>query len=214
MMLRTALACLLAACAAWAAASGLTLGFEAWTAEGARRLQAQARVLSAPATPMAGPGSDGHTLAQLLANGRQATVVDFIYTRCTSVCSALGTAFQQMQAQLRAEAGAQGGEPAVRLLSISFDAAHDDARALRAHARLMRADPAIWRMAAAAQPADLPALLSRYGVVVIPDGQGGWEHNAALLVMDPAGRLVRIFDYDDLETALAFARSLARSQGA
>lgn len=211
-MLRTAAACLLALLLAHAAASRLTLGFEVWTAEGARRAQAQASPLPAPAVPLAGPGVDGRTLDALLADGRHATIVDFIYTRCTSVCSALGTAFQQMQAQLRAEAGA--GDPPVRLLSISFDLQHDDGPALRAHARLMRADPGIWRLARPRDAADLAALLARYQVVVIPDGQGGWEHNAALLVMDPAGRLVRVFDYDDLETALAFARSLAPHDGA
>ena len=102
-MLRTALSCLVAGLLAHAAASGLTVGYEVWTAEGARRLQAAARPLPAPAIPMAGPGVEGRTLAGLLADGRHASVVDFIYTRCTSVCSALGTAFQQMQARLLAD---------------------------------------------------------------------------------------------------------------
>lgn len=205
-MLRTALSCLVAGLLAHAAASGLTLGYEVWTAEGARRLQAAARPLPAPAIPMAGPGVEGRTLAGLLADGRHASVVDFIYTRCTSVCSALGTAFQQMQARLLAEA--PDGDPPVRLLSVSFDARHDDERALQGYAARMRAEPHLWRIARPRDGRDLAALLTRYGVVVIPDGRGGYEHNAALLVVDPAGRLVRVFDYDDLDTALAFARSL------
>ena len=51
-------------------------------------------------------------------------------------------------------------------------------------------------------------------MTVIPDGLGGYDHNAALLVMDAGGRLIRVFDYADMETALAFARSLPASGGA
>ena len=52
-------------------------------------------------------------------------------------------------------------------------------------------------------------LLKRYQVVVIPDGFGGYEHDAALLVVDPAERLVRVFDYAEQDVVLAFARSVA-----
>lgn len=47
-------------------------------------------------------------------------------------------------------------------------------------------------------------------MVVIDDGLGGYEHNAALLVVDESGRLVRIFDDTEGATALAFARALAQ----
>ena len=54
----------------------------------------------------------------------------------------------------------------------------------------------------------LQTLLDRFGVVVIPDGMGGYEHNAALLVMNGKGQLVRIFDLADLDAALVFAQGL------
>ena len=47
-------------------------------------------------------------------------------------------------------------------------------------------------------------------MVVVPDGLGGFEHNAALLVVDEQARLVRIFDDTQGDAALAFARSLLR----
>jgi protein SCO1/2 len=66
----------------------------------------------------------------------------------------------------------------------------------------------VWRFARVADPARLRLLLDAFGVTVIDDGRGGYEHNAALLVVDTRGRLVRVFDYDDLHGALYFASLL------
>jgi protein SCO1/2 len=61
------------------------------------------------------------------------------------------------------------------------------------------------------QPRQLHSgVFGRFQVVVIPDGMGGFEHNAALLVVDGRSRLVRIFDYAD--TALAWVRHLVATQ--
>ena len=43
----------------------------------------------------------------------------------------------------------------------------------------------------------------------MPDGRGDYEHNAALLVLDAQGRLVRVFDVSEQELALNYARHLA-----
>jgi len=74
------------------------------------------------------------------------------------------------------------------------------------------------RPAAASRVADAGqqrALLQRLGVVVVPDGRGDFEHNAALLVIDartPAGpQLVRVFDLAEQQLALDYARHRARS---
>jgi protein SCO1/2 len=211
-MARTALACLASLLLAWGCARWLTHDFQVWTSEGARRLEVALEPVAAPPTLMAGPASQGQTLHQLLAQERAVTIVDFMYTRCLSVCSALGTAFQQLQQEIQQPAA--GSPPApLRLLSISFDATHDDAATLARYAAKLQADPRIWRFARVAQPADNAALLRRYQVTVIPDGLGGFEHNAALLVVDAQGRLVRVFDYAELDTALAYARQVA-SRGA
>ena len=54
------------------------------------------------------------------------------------------------------------------------------------------------------------ARLRRLGVVVVPDGRGDYEHNAALLVFDARGRMVRVFDIAEQQLALDYARHLAR----
>ena len=53
------------------------------------------------------------------------------------------------------------------------------------------------------------ALLAQLGVVVIPDALGDYEHNAALLIFDAQGRMVRIFDLAEQQLALNYARHLA-----
>ena len=206
-MLRTGLLTVAVALLAFVAAWWLTDDFRVWTAEGARRLEVVEHPVRAPAIRMLAPGdAGGTTLAALFDDDAgEPAIVDFIYTRCESVCSSLGSGFQQLQRTIAANT-----QDRVRLLSVSFDPAHDDTQALAGYAARLHADARIWRFATPADARDLASLLAAYQVVVIPDGLGGYEHNAALLVIDARGRLVRIFDYSELDLALAYARSLRR----
>jgi protein SCO1/2 len=204
-MLRTALLCIVLALGGYASAAWLTHGFQAWTAEGARRLEVALQPVPAPPVRVDGPGVPDQALATLLADGNTVTIIDFVYTRCRTVCLALGTVFQQLQLALQAEPA--GGR--VRLLSISFDPGTDDPAALGKYAARMNADPSLWRFVRVADAAATRRLLDAFQVVVVPDGRGDYEHNAALLVVDQQGRLVRVFDYSDLQLALDYARSLA-----
>ncbi|UJB64615.1 SCO family protein [Acidovorax sp. YS12] len=208
-MLRTALLSTVLLLCGWAAAAWLTHGFQAWTDESARRRAVALHPVAAPAVPVQGPGVAAATLPALLAEGGGVTIADFIYTRCETVCLSLGGSFQQLQAALRADAQA-GAAPGVRLLSISFDGARDDPAALRAYARSLGADPALWRFVRVPGAGPQQALLRRLGVVVVPNGRGDFEHNAALLVFDARGRMVRVFDLAEQQLALDYARHLAR----
>src|SRR5690606_19751735 len=138
-------------------------------------------------------------------------LVVFVDARRRSGCAALGTGFQRLPARsLAPEATrAAGTAGRVRLLSFSFVRERDDPATLARYAAALDARPDTWRFAAVPDAAQLAGLLRRFQVVVIPDGLGGYEHNAALLVVDPEGRLVRIFDYARLDDAWHFARALA-----
>ncbi len=227
-MLRTAVLSSLLALAAYASSAWLTHGFQVWTAEGARRLEVALQPVAPPPVQVEGPGVPLQPLAQWLAAPGTVTVVDFIYTRCQTVCLTLGSTFQQLQADLLQErnsappaagtttAGTATADPAaapasVRLLSLSFDSAHDTPAVLQAYARRLQADPSVWQFLRVPDPAELAQLLRRFEVVVVPDGRGDYEHNAALLVVGPQGRLVRVFDIAERELALNYARHLARS---
>ena len=204
-MLRTAIVSLGLALLGGSSAAWLTEGFEVWTAEGARRLAVMRRPVNVPAVVLEGPGMTGHDLHDVLTSDGRTTIAAFVYTRCTSVCSVLGSTFQQLQRTL-----GMNGYDGVQLLSISFDPEHDDAAHLDQYAARWGADPLRWRVATAPRHDDLERLLRAFRVVVVPDGLGGYEHNAALLVIDAQGRLVRIFDDTELDAALAYARSLER----
>jgi len=204
-MWRTALATAALALLAWRSAAWITEDFRVWTAEGARRLAVAERPTVSPTVVLAGPGMPETVLRTWLSGTGRATILDFVYTRCPTVCTTLGSSFQQLQRALANDP--PGG---VKLLSISFDPRHDDLSTLQRYAALWRAEPQRWAIATVTDPAQLQALLMAFQVVVIDDGRGGYEHNAALLVLDGRGHLLRIFDHTELEPALDFARSVAR----
>lgn len=208
-MLRSALLCALLALAGYASASWLTHGFQVWTAEGARRLEIALRPVDTPDVRVDGPGTATAPLTNLLADGRTVTVVDFIYTRCQTVCLSLGGVMQQMQAALQQDE-ADHRAAAVRLLSISFDGSHDNPAVLQRYAARMKADPDLWRFVRMPEARETRRLLDAFEVVVVPDGRGDYEHNAALLVVDRQGSLVHVFDYSEQQLALDYARHLAQ----
>jgi protein SCO1/2 len=201
-LVSTLLVCALLAAGFVAAVAGLSDGFSAWTFEDLRRARAARGELQVPAA-LALRDSRGQVLRPWTEGEPGAVrIVDFIYTRCPSVCRALGSEFQQMQARL-------GEAPSPALLSVSFDIEQDDAGALAAYGALYKADPARWRVAAPRSAVERDTLLRALGVIAIPDGQGGFVHNAALHLIDGRGRLRAIYDYEAWPQALAHARSLA-----
>ncbi len=171
-----------------AALSFETDGFRVVTSAGARQLSVE----RAPQiVPNAGLIDQDGTPFTLGAYRGRAVLVDFIYTRCPTICGVLGDDFAHV---LQAIAPRQSGAP-VDLLSISFDPT-DGRQALRLYGERFGAKAPCWRIAAPADAQTRAALLRSFGVVVIPDGMGGFTHNDAVYVIDARGRLARILDRD------------------
>jgi protein SCO1/2 len=145
-------------------------------------------------------------LRQRLAADDRVWIIDFIYTRCRSVCSSLGSVYQQLQRRIL-ERGLQGQ---VGLLSVSFDPTNDDALALQDYAARTRLNPAVWDVVSLASPDDRRRLLDSFGIMVVPAPLGEFEHNAALHIVDARPRLVRIMDYDAPDQALDAALAAKR----
>lgn len=203
--LASALLCLLMLIGLVAGLQRWTDGFERWTFESRRQWQVAQGALQAPAVDLI--GSDGAPLAAWAAEPTaRAWLVDFIYTRCPSVCLSLGSHYQQMQRELQQQPNAAAG---VRLLSVSIDRAHDQPPALARYAALQKADADWWRLAVPASDTDATALLRALGVVVVPDGLGGFNHNGAIHLIDARGRLRALFDFEQWPHALDAARALA-----
>lgn len=186
-----------------------TRGFEVWTFDGRRQGQLQAGEWRAPAVALR--GSDGR-VPRWWGEGDAAPaayLVDFIYTRCPGVCRALGSEYQQMQRELAVRQEARQVPEGVHLVSISFDVDHDDPARLARVAADLHADPRYWSLAVPATRDDAHTLLRSLGVVVIPDGSGGFVHNAAIHLLDERGRLRGLYEFDQWSQALDAARRLS-----
>ena len=204
MISRTTLATVLLVLLAYGSGAWITRDFQVWTAEGARRLTVSERPVDTPLATLVGSGLVGTDLRAWLSSPGRATIVDFVYTRCPTVCTTLTSGFQHLQ-----DALAKTPDGGVKLLSISFDPLHDDEPSLQRYAAQWLANPSYWTIATVPDEVELQRLLSAFQVVVIDDGRGGFEHNAALLVIDGRGRLVRIFDATETDLALNYARAIS-----
>ena len=93
--------------------------------------------------------------------------------------------------RLTRDDAALGGH--VRLLSVSFDSAHDTPEAMAAHAATIGADPSVWRFATAA-PETVDPFAAAFGVNVIREHDGTITHNLRTAVIAPGGRVVSVHD--------------------
>jgi protein SCO1/2 len=137
-----------------------------------------------------------------------ATAVTFIYTRCPlpQYCPLMDRRFAEVQAAVKADPALAGK---VRLLTVSFDPKFDRAAVLRAHAKTLGADPAVWTFATAEETV-VDRFAAMFGVNVIREKDGTITHNLRTAVFDPSGRVSAILDNnawtaDDLARALKAA---------
>ena len=191
----------------------LTGSFEHWTFEDKRRDDAKHGRLVAPITPVRTAQGTRQTLwsipADSAVNQRSVTLVNFIYTSCPSVCQALGAEYSQMQQAL--EATSANARNSIKLVSLSFDVEHDGPAQLAAYALRHRADANAWTIAAPLTRADTRTLLQALGIVVIPDGSGGYVHNGAIHLLDRSGTVLAIYDDADWQQALAMATHVSQT---
>lgn len=178
-----------------------TEGFQVFTAEGARRYHVAQHPQALPDIELVDSRGQRFMLSSLRG---QHVVVEFIYTGCQSLCVIMAGSFGELQSTLK-----QATRNDVRLLSISFASA-DGVAQLAHYAQRMKADEAVWTLARPSRHEDIQPLLQAFGIVVIPDGKGDFEHNAALHLLDAEGRLTYIGDYDKpapIASRLGFASS-------
>ncbi|MGE5946389.1 MAG: SCO family protein [Betaproteobacteria bacterium] len=186
-ILRTLLVSVLLLVLGGAVLTVATDGFHAFTSETARRLAVQRDPPPVPAVLLETQSGARLDLTEL--RGRW-VLVDFVYTRCLTWCLALGGEFAQLQDRLAAPLA----DGRLVLLSISFDPAHDTPAELAAYQQRFRGRGHGWIAARPTSEDGLRQLLRTFGITVVPDGMGGYVHNAAIQVVDPQGRLVLILD--------------------
>ena len=167
-----------------------TAGFSAFTYETWRRVEVARE--AAPVSDWRLQDAQGD-FVHLSDWGDQTLLVGFIYTRCPSVCVALGTRYRQLQRTLQA-----GTSSGVHLLSISIDPDWDTPARLAEYRRRHGGLPGSWTVARPADAQVLGDLIKETGLRVIPDGSGGFAHSESLhWIRD--GQLLRISDWRDPE---------------
>jgi protein SCO1/2 len=121
---------------------------------------------------------------------KYALAVTFIYTRCPipDFCPLMDRHFKTAQATIQ-------GDPVLRerarLLSVSFDPAHDRPPVLAAHARRLEADPRVWTFVSGD---GVERFASQFGVSIIRDRATPEDvtHNLCTAVLDTSGRVSAI----------------------
>jgi len=196
MKLRAALATIAVVAAGLATLAAVTDGFRAATSEAAWRLAVAEWPRPLPDATLI--DQSGRALRLSALRGRP-VLVEFFYASCPAICGLLASQFQAGFERLIA----QPEGPEVLLLSVSFDPERDTVTELADYAARLGADGRIWRVARVNDPIELRGLLDAFGVVVLPDGAGGFVHNAAIYLVDAQGRLARVYDPDAAERAIA-----------
>jgi protein SCO1/2 len=131
---------------------------------------------------------------QKLSNWRgRALAVTFVYTRCPvpDFCPLMDRHFAELQRTIVADARLRDR---VHLVSVSFDPAHDTPAVIAAHAKTRGADARTWSYLTGTADA-VEHFTSRFGVSVIleKDDVQSITHNLRTAVIDPRGRLVKIY---------------------
>jgi protein SCO1/2 len=177
-------------------------GFTAFTTDTARALKVASRPRRVPDVRLL----DADSVTRTFGGDGRAMIVDFIATRCQSMCAAQNGIYQQLQREI-ARRQLSGR---IQLVTVSFDPEWDTPRALRYFAIAQRPDPSIWIVLTPPDRVVLRALLDTFGIRVIREGDE-FVHNTALHVVAPNGQLVGIFPITAPDDALAMTDSVSRA---
>jgi protein SCO1 len=119
-------------------------------------------------------------------------VMTFIYTRCPmpTFCPLMDRNFAAIQKTLKTDPSLKN----VRLVSVSFDPETDTPPVLKAHARELDADPRLWTFLTGDRDT-IDRFAARFGVSVARGGDDQREitHNLRTVIVDPDGKLVKVF---------------------
>lgn len=134
---------------------------------------------------------DGRAVTTASLRGR-ALAVTFIYTRCPipTFCPFMDRQFAILQKALKRTPALHDR---VHLLSVSFDPAHDTPIVLKEHARTLGADHKLWSFLTGDRDA-IDRFAARFGVTIVrEDGATDIAHNLRTAIVDPAGKLVKVY---------------------
>jgi protein SCO1/2 len=140
--------------------------------------------------------------------------ITFIYTRCPvpTFCPMMDRHFAAVQRSMTADDKLKGR---VKLLSVSFDPAYDTPKVLKAHARSLDANPALWSFLTGDRD-EVDRFAARFGISVVRDVKDARDiaHNLRTAVVSPDGKLVKIYSGTDWTPEQVLADLTAALAGA
>ena len=177
-----------------------TQDWRVWTEETARRQRIIQEQTLVENLQFVDHNNQSFNLQELSLKVNQDTVVllDFIFTRCATVCIDMGYEFQQLANTLLNTPY----DKKVYLLSISFDPEYDHSQQLQEYLDRFPSSNPNWFAVKIQHNQQLEHLLSQLGVIVIPDPQFGFIHNTAIYLLKNQ-RVIDIFDVGSPKKVLA-----------
>lgn len=171
-----------------------TDGFKAYTAETARTNKLIENEHQFPEVVLEDSKSRVYPFTEFAG---KYVMITFIYTECSDVCPQLEMNLAEVYDAVPKQ---YIGEDIV-FLSISFDPTRDDPETLDRYRGFFGSDGETWRMARINDQKELDSLLTEFGVIVIPDGEGDFAHNSAFYLVNPDGYLIDVMDYTEIDIA-------------
>ncbi len=179
-----------------------TDGLQALTAEGARRIAIEKKKPVVPDVALETMTGD---FRKLNSSDGKIVLVEFIYTTCPIICQDAGADLSRIREALVRD----GFGDRLAIYSVSFDLTADTVDSMKLYGEAHGADGNTWTVAKPSKQV-LPDLLSLFGVIVILNEYGGFEHNAALHVINQNGQLSKILEIDDVDGAIATVKRMIR----
>lgn len=171
-----------------------TDGFQAFTAETARTIKLKNEQPQFPPVTLEDSKQNVYTFSEF--EGKY-VMMTFIYTACSDVCPEMERNLAEVYEQIPEEYIGKD----IMFLSISFDPERDTPEILDKYRVVFDSDGETWRMARINDENELQDLLDRFGVIVIPDGNGHFVHNSAFYLVDHEGYLIDVMDYQEIDAA-------------
>lgn len=141
------------------------------------------------------------------------TIVDFIFTRCDSICPVSSMKFEKIQDDT-------ADQPDIKLLSFSVDPTYDTPPRLAEYGKRFYADPARWKFVTGELGPVKKVVTDAMMISMTPDGRmqangaPNIVHQPHFLLIDPDLRIVGLYDSTEpvkLQKLLRDARDLARA---
>lgn len=180
-----------------------TDGLHAFTAEKARQISIMEKQPLLPNVSM--EDSDGKQI-QLHDYKGKIVLATFMYTSCGDLCPTLEMKFKEVYDSLPKE---YLGKKVV-FLSFSFDQERDTPEKLKEYGKHFAVDGITWKMVRFSSLEEQKSFLDLLGVVVIPNERGGFEHNAAIYMINEKGKLVKILDYQNPKKVIHEVNSIIK----